>query len=110
MQSFIKCLVPQFVFRILKGIIQKIGLSFSDTYGESGVLESSRKYMYYNALYADLNYSEMSTCNMNTKLFEYALKVFNKIHGADPKMVWKFMYAFARLQFISPKVSTVSKT
>ena len=43
-------------------------------------------------------------CELNSKLFKHALKVVKNMQGAEPKLIWNFIYAVAKLQFIDPLV------
>ena len=75
------------------------------TFGISDQLQSSDKKLHFNIIDStNPDYRIDIPCELNVKLFKHALKVVKNMQGAEPKLIWNFIYAVAKLQFIDPLV------
>ena len=75
------------------------------TFGISDKLGSTEKKLHFNIIdSSNPDYRMDIPCELNSKLFKHALKVVKNMQGAEPKLIWNFIYAVAKLQFIDPFV------
>ena len=91
---------------ILEKIYQTILIKILDaTFGISDKLGSTEKKLHFNIIdRTNPDYRMDIPCELNSKLFKHALKVVKNMQGAEPKLIWNFIYAVAKLQFIDPLV------
>ena len=90
------------IFFNIKKIYNKIP---DATFGISDQLQSSEKKLHFNIIDStNEDYRIDIPCELNVKLFKHALKVVKNMQGAEPKLIWNFIYAVSKLQFIDPLV------
>ena len=90
----------------LRKIYQNFFIKILDaTFGISDKLGSTEKKLHFNTIDStNPDYRMDIPCELNSKLFKHALKVVKNMQGAEPKLIWNFIYAVAKLQFIDPLV------